>query len=126
MVREYARKVWSGYPMIVVLFIAQLLCGYWFFTQAVQVDPWGAVFAGLASVIVLILWFGLFMVHPNEAKVLQLFGQYVGTAHEAGLRWANPFYAKTKVSTRVRNFESGKLKVNDSNGSPIEIAAVVV
>ena len=66
------------------------------------------------------------MVHPNEAKVLQLFGQYVGTAHEAGLRWANPFYAKTKVSTRVRNFESGKLKVNDSNGSPIEIAAVVV
>lgn len=126
MVREYVRKVWSGYPMIVVLFIAQLLCGYWFFTQAVQVDPWGAVFAGLASVIVLILWFGLFMVHPNEAKVLQLFGQYVGTAHEAGLRWANPFYAKTKVSTRVRNFESGKLKVNDSNGSPIEIAAVVV
>ena len=109
MVREYVRKVWSGYPMIVVLFIAQLLCGYWFFTQAVQVDPWGAVFAGLASVIVLILWFGLFMVHPNEAKVLQLFGQYVGTAHEAGLRWANPFYAKTKVSTRVRNFESGNL-----------------
>jgi len=126
MVREYARKVWSGYPMLIVLFLAQLLCGYWFFTQAVEADPWGAVFAGLASVIVLIHWFGLFMVHPNEAKVLQLFGQYVGTAHEAGLRWANPFYAKTKVSTRVRNFESGKLKVNDSNGSPIEIAAVVV
>ena len=126
MVREYARKVWSGYPMLVVLFLAQLLCGYWFFTQAVEGDPWGAVFAGLLSVIVLIHWVGFFMVHPNEAKVLQLFGQYVGTAHDAGLRWANPFYAKTKVSTRVRNFESGKLKVNDSNGSPIEIAAVVV
>jgi regulator of protease activity HflC (stomatin/prohibitin superfamily) len=126
MVREYARKIWSGYPMLVVLFLAQLLCGYWFFTQAVESDPWGAVFAGLASVIVLIHWVGFFMVHPNEAKVLQLFGQYVGTARDAGLRWANPFYAKTKVSTRVRNFESGKLKVNDSNGSPIEIAAVVV
>lgn len=126
MVREYARKVWSGYPMLAVLFIAQLLCAYWFFTQAVEADAWGAVFAGLASVIVLIHWVGFFMVHPNEAKVLQLFGQYVGTAHDAGLRWANPFYAKTRVSTRVRNFESGKLKVNDSNGSPIEIAAVVV
>ena len=126
MVREYVRKVWSGYPMIVVLFIAQLLCGYWFFTQAVQVDPWGAVFAGLASVIVLILWFGLFMVNPNEGKVLQIFGKYAGTAREPGLRWANPFYAKKAVSLRIRNFESGKLKVNDSNGSPIEIAAVVV
>jgi len=69
---------------------------------------------------------GLFIVNPNEAKVLQLFGSYAGTAHEPGLKWANPFFQKTAVSTRVRNFESGKLKVNDSNGSPIEIAAVVV
>ncbi len=66
------------------------------------------------------------MVHPNEAKVLQLFGKYVGTIHESGLRWANPFFIATAVSTRVRNFESSKLKVNDSRGSPIEIAAVVV
>jgi len=66
------------------------------------------------------------MVHPNEAKVMQLFGRYVGTSHDPGLRWANPFYKKTAVSTRVRNFESSKLKVNDSRGSPIEIAAVVV
>ena len=66
------------------------------------------------------------MVHPNEAKVLQLFGKYAGTVHESGLKWANPFYAKTAVSKRVRNFESGMLKVNDSRGSPIEIAAVVV
>jgi regulator of protease activity HflC (stomatin/prohibitin superfamily) len=53
-------------------------------------------------------------------------GRAVGTVHEPGLKWANPFYAKTAVSVRVRNFESGKLKVNDSRGSPIEIAAVVV
>ena len=69
---------------------------------------------------------GLFMVHPNEAKVLQLFGRYVGTAKEPGLRWANPFYSKRAVSLRVRNFESGKLKVNDSTGNPIEIASIVV
>jgi regulator of protease activity HflC (stomatin/prohibitin superfamily) len=66
------------------------------------------------------------MVHPNQARVLQLFGAYAGTARDPGLRWANPFYTKKAVSVRVRNFESGKLKVNDSRGSPIEIAAVVV
>jgi regulator of protease activity HflC (stomatin/prohibitin superfamily) len=58
--------------------------------------------------------------------VLQFFGDYVGTAKKPGLRWANPLYSKKKVSQRVRNFESGKLKVNDSDGNPIEIAAVVV
>jgi regulator of protease activity HflC (stomatin/prohibitin superfamily) len=69
---------------------------------------------------------GLFIVNPNESKVLQLFGDYVGTAKMAGLRWANPFYSKKKVSVRTRNFETGKLKVNDHSGNPIEIAAVVV
>ena len=69
---------------------------------------------------------GLFLVNPNETKVLQLFGDYVGSAKEAGLRWANPLYSKRKVSVRTRNFETGKLKVNDRAGNPIEIAAVVV
>ncbi len=69
---------------------------------------------------------GVFIVNPNEAKVLQLFGDYKGTVRTAGLRWANPFYTKSKVSVRVRNFESGRLKVNDRDGNPIEIAAVVV
>ena len=66
------------------------------------------------------------MVAPNEGRVLQLFGQYVGTDRALGLRWANPFYSKQRVSLRIRNFESGQLKVNDSAGNPIEIAAVVV
>jgi regulator of protease activity HflC (stomatin/prohibitin superfamily) len=69
---------------------------------------------------------GLFVVNPNEGRVLQLFGDYVGTAKVPGLRWANPFYTKKRISMRVRNFESGRLKVNDNEGNPIEIAAVVV
>jgi regulator of protease activity HflC (stomatin/prohibitin superfamily) len=124
--REVKRSVPSGYTMIVVLAVAQLLLAY-VFIRALQAQS-AAVFipALIVSIIVLICWAGLFMVHPNEAKVLQLFGKYVGTTHEPGLRWANPFYAKASVSTRIRNFECSTLKVNDANGSPIEIAAVVV
>jgi hypothetical protein len=126
MFKEQVRKVSSGYLMLVVLGVGQLGFGYLVFKAAVAMSVSGIIAATLASIIVAICWAGLFMVHPNEAKVLQLFGKYVGTVHEPGLQWANPFFAKTAVSTRVRNFESGKLKVNDSRGSPIEIAAVVV
>jgi regulator of protease activity HflC (stomatin/prohibitin superfamily) len=69
---------------------------------------------------------GFFQVAPNEGQVMQLFGKYAGTVRHEGLRWTNPFYARRRVSLRVRNFESGKLKVNDSDGNPIEIAAVIV
>ncbi|KAA8994444.1 SPFH domain-containing protein [Stenotrophomonas cyclobalanopsidis] len=69
---------------------------------------------------------GLYTVQPNQAAVLSLFGKYVGTVKDNGLRWNNPFYSKRRVSQRVRNFESGKLKVNELDGSPIEIAAVIV
>jgi regulator of protease activity HflC (stomatin/prohibitin superfamily) len=69
---------------------------------------------------------GLFFINPNEAKVLQLFGEYVGTAREAGFFWANPLYAKRRVSLRVISVEVGKLKVNDLDGNPVEIAAIVV
>ena len=126
MIREQTKKVSSGYLAIVLLTAAQLLLGYLVFTSLRAYAFGGAIAAILGSVVVLVCWVGLFMVHPNEAKVLQLFGKYVGTTHEPGLKWANPFYQKSAVSTRVRNFESGQLKVNDSQGSPIEIAAVVV
>jgi regulator of protease activity HflC (stomatin/prohibitin superfamily) len=79
---------------------------------------------GLATGAFLML--GFFMVNPNQGKVLQLFGEYRGTAKHQGLRWANPFLTKKGVSLRVRNFESSRLKVNDNEGNPIEIAAVVV
>ena len=112
--------------MIAVLAVAQSGLAFVFFKAVQAQSGLAMILAAIASVIVLVCWAGLFMVHPNEAKVLQLFGKYVGTAHDPGLRWANPFYAKASVSTRIRNFECSKLKVNDANGSPIEIAAVVV
>ena len=126
MIREKVRKVTSGYLMLVVLLVLQLATFYWVFQSAVVQSIPSIIAAILVMIVVAILWAGFFMVHPNQARVLQLFGAYAGTAHESGLRWANPFYTKKAVSTRVRNFESGRLKVNDSRGSPIEIAAVVV
>lgn len=126
MFREQTKKVASGYLMLAVLAVLQIGAAYWVFASIKAYSLPGIAGGILASLAVIVLWIGLFMVQPNEAKVLQLFGQYVGTVHEPGLKWANPFFAKKAVSTRVRNFESGRLKVNDSSGSPIEIAAVVV
>ncbi len=82
-----------------------------------------AVLMGLTAFICL---FGFFIVNPNEGRVVQLFGDYRGTVRDPGLKFANPFYTKKRVSLRVRNFESARLKVNDQDGNPIEIAAVVV
>ncbi|PHS37884.1 MAG: hypothetical protein COA91_08960 [Robiginitomaculum sp.] len=74
----------------------------------------------------LVLMSGLYKVEPNQSAVLSLFGKYIGTTRTQGLRWNNPFFSKKKISLRVRNFESGRLKVNDQGGSPIEIASIVV
>jgi regulator of protease activity HflC (stomatin/prohibitin superfamily) len=80
----------------------------------------------LVEVVGAVLLGGLFVVNPNEGRVLQLFGRYVGTVRTEGLRWAMPFYSKRRISLRVRSFESARLKVNDVNGNPIEIAAIIV
>ncbi|MCP5356719.1 MAG: SPFH domain-containing protein [Pseudomonadales bacterium] len=115
-----------GIPAAVALIVLALLSA-WNFAQAA--DAANHVMAGL-SLLVVVLCFvclpGFFMVEPNQAAVLSLFGKYVGTVKDQGLRFNNPFYKSRKVSLRVRNFESGKLKVNELEGSPIEIAAVVV
>ena len=71
-------------------------------------------------------WGGLYMLQPNQAALLMFFGRYQGTDRGEGLRWANPFFTKNKVSVRARNFNSEKLKVNDLRGNPIEIAAAIV
>ena len=113
-----------GIPMLLALLVAALAAAW------IALDSGGApvqfVLAALAGLVALLCLLGLYMVEPNQAAVLSLFGKYVGTAKESGLRWNNPFYSKKKVSLRVRNFESGKLKVNELDGSPIEIAAVIV
>ena len=126
MIREIEKRALSGYVMIVVLLIAEAAVIYWFVHEIRSLSIAGIITSSIVLTIVSVLWVGFFMVHPNEARVLQLFGAYVGTVRDPGLRWANPFYMKKAVSVRIRNFESGKLKVNDSQGSPIEIAAVVV
>ena len=126
MTRERQVAAVSGWVMVPVLLAGLLGSLFVLITGArTHTPPWvigGAI--GLVTCVFLLA--GLFVVNPNEAKVLQLFGKYVGTSREAGLRWANPFNTKRRVSLRVRNFESGHLKVNDSDGNPIEIAAVVV
>ncbi|HET7700646.1 MAG TPA: SPFH domain-containing protein [Candidatus Limnocylindria bacterium] len=87
----------------------------------------GIVLAAIAVVVVTGSFAGLMLVNPNEALVLQLFGGYAGTARDAGFWWTNPFaFPRQRVSQRIRNFESAKLKVNDRDGNPIEIAAIAV
>jgi len=126
MIREIKRDAASGLVWLIGLLAVSGGNVWWFVQMARTENVLGAVAAGVTALVVFILWLGLFIVNPNEAKVLQLFGRYVGTVHEPGLRWANPFLTKRKVSVRVRNFETSKLKVNDKRGTPIEIAAVVV
>jgi regulator of protease activity HflC (stomatin/prohibitin superfamily) len=126
MIRENEWKATSGYLPLVLLLLGQSGAVIWLVQAFRSEDPISIVAGCLAGVVILILWFGLFMVNPNEARVLQLFGKYVATVRVAGLRYANPFYSKRKVSVRVRNFETNKLKVNDLNSNPIEIATVVV
>ena len=97
------------------------------FLFAVTTETFALIAVSVPLLIVgLIALAGLFTVAPNEARVLQLFGDYRGTVKVPGLRWASPLLTKQRISQRVRNFESGRLKVNDHGGSPIEIAAVVV
>ncbi|MFC0048917.1 SPFH domain-containing protein [Rheinheimera tilapiae] len=122
MLKETPAKARSGFATLFVLFVLQIAT----IALIVTMPPLIKVLALLASIVVFICWFGFYMVHPNQSAVLQLFGRYVGTDFENGLRWANPFYSKQKVSLRVRNFESSKLKVNDHAGNPVDIAAVVV
>lgn len=126
MLQERVRRPLNGIPFLVLLPLSFLGAAWWSISAFVGGEPWIGAGAALLALVLLVLHFGFFMVAPNEAKVLQLFGAYRGTAREAGLRWTNPFYTKHRVSVRIRNFETGKLKVNDVRGNPIEIGSVVV
>ena len=124
--KENQLASYHGIASLFVILLVTLVAGYGFFIGAQGHVPALAVGSLLVLTLAAFSLAGLYMVEPNQAAVLSLFGKYVGTVKEQGLRWNNPFYSKKKVSLRVRNFESGKLKVNDLDGSPIEIAAVVV
>ena len=126
MIRETERSGIPGLPMLLFLLIGLGLVG-WAVVGAIKDQALVPVLAWMAIELVLVVCiFGFFIVNPNEGRVMQLFGDYKGTVKTPGLRWANPFYSKRHISLRVRNFESGRLKVNDNDGNPIEIAAVVV
>ena len=121
MIKEIERKYASGY-LAVGLLPLLLISDIWVFVTALQTQSIVmGVFSILTAIVLLVCVAGFFMVHPNQARVLTLFGTYVGSARETGLRWANPFYAKQAVSLRIRNFDCDSLKVNDSSGNPIEL-----
>ena len=125
-IQEKTRTAASGYLALVILPVLTVFFGWSFVRSAIAESIVPSVLYMIGFIIILITYKGFFMVHPNQAKVLQLFGTYVGSVRQTGLRWANPFYSKEPVSLRGRNFESGQMKVNDSSGNPIDIAAVVV
>ena len=109
----------SGYMALLFMFLSLLAIPFFIFARM-----------PVLSVVALILFFflakGMYMLQPNQSALLMLFGDYRGTDYSTGLRWANPFFNKMKVSVRLKNFNSEKLKVNDKRGNPIEIAAAIV
>jgi len=109
----------SGYVALVLIFLAILAIPGAIFMRS-------PVLLAVAVISIPFLIKGIYMLQPNQSALLLLFGAYRGTDYSTGLRWANPFFNKTKVSLRLRNFNSEKLKVNDKRGNPIEIAAAVV
>lgn len=132
-VRERVIQGANGFAYLaisLVVTVASLaLGGYSFYLLAAGSAVLGAlllVVAVLAFLAGIVIAYGLTAVAPGEARVVQLFGRYRGTLRESGFRWVNPFTNRAKVSTRIRNHETEMAKVNDADGSPIEIAAVVV
>lgn len=149
MIQEFERRSLSGYPMLFLgLFLLFIVAPSSFFFAAMQ-HLVGVPFGIIAIPSGILTLVGLFIVNPNDSKLLTLFGVYVGTVRETGFFWANPFYSKRCVSLRTRIFETGfntttntatnpggstqttsskvrqPAKVNDKEGNPIEIAAVV-
>jgi len=128
-VPENAARPLPGLPML-ALGIGVLLAGIALATVASQLSGGAAIALVVVSALVLLAGVltvrGLTPVVAGKARVVQLFGRYQGTIREPGLQWVNPFTLRIVVSTRIRNQESAQLKVNDADGNPIEIAAVVV
>jgi len=127
MVQEKELRPLSGRLMGVLLLLLIPAASIFGIIRFAREDEWAGVLIPLLVLVIDLLCVGGFtVVNPNEAKVLVFFGTYVGTIKQSGLWWVNPFTRRRRVSLRVRNFESSKLKVNDQDGNPIEIASVIV
>jgi regulator of protease activity HflC (stomatin/prohibitin superfamily) len=116
----------SGWTMLLICIAGGLLVIVLFITGAVLQSPVPIVIALLLAIAIVITSIGLFAQQPNMARVMLLFGEYRGTVRDTGFFWANPFVVRKPISLRLRNLEGSLLKVNDKQGNPIEIAAVVV
>lgn len=126
MLREKEIKGLSGWPMLLAMLALAGFASVSLIGAIREQAGWTIAFWLVVLFTDLVCLGGLTVINPNEAKVVQLFGAYKGTLKQQGLRWVNPLTSRRRVSLRVRNFESGHLKVNDHDGNPIEIAAVVV
>jgi regulator of protease activity HflC (stomatin/prohibitin superfamily) len=117
-----------GFLMLLLLLV-YLGCTGWFLASVANRPDAEPVVAGaivLASLVFVLVFSGFTVVNPNESRVIQFFGRYIGSVNRAGFHWVTPLTTKRKVSLRVRNFETARLKVSDADGNPVEIAAVVV
>ena len=127
MIKEKTFPAASGWVALAVILLGALALDVAFLTFAVENTIEAIVITQIpVLLIVIFLLAGLFIVNPNQGRVLLLFGRYKGTVKEQGLHWANPLLIKRKISLRVRNFETECSKVNDTDGNPIEMASVVV
>jgi len=126
MPHEKAIRGLPGWPVLAILLLIPFYAMPALIRAAQAGAGWQILFWALVLVLDALGWFGLAVVNPNEAKVVTLFGVYKGTIKQPGFWWINPLATRRRMSLRVRNFETGKLKVNDRDGNPIEIAAVVV
>ena len=131
MIRERDCSTVSGWLMLPAILIGIGLALWQFVANAQAVDegvgnPAWIVLWLLVIFVLIAMLAGFFVVNPNEARVNTLFGRYSGSVKRDGFHWANPLFRKRRISLRIRNFESAQIKVNDLEGNPIEIAAVVV
>jgi regulator of protease activity HflC (stomatin/prohibitin superfamily) len=127
MIHETQKATLSGWLMVPVIVFGSGVV-VWQFITAIDdsAGAWSIVAWAVTLLVLSVSWGGFFIVNPNEAKVLTLFGKYWGSVKRDGFHWANPLLTKRRISLRVRNFESSQIKVNDLEGNPVEIAAVVV
>jgi regulator of protease activity HflC (stomatin/prohibitin superfamily) len=119
-------RVASGWLMLVVVLALVALSVYLFIPAAKYGEAGRIIFSVVLFIVTMFLLGGFFIVNPNYAAVLVLFGKYKGTVTSNGFHWTNPFMRRMAISLRVRNHETSKLKVNDKAGNPIDIAAIVV